>query len=333
MKAFELLLPKTLDQAIEALPTEDTYAARGRAQILAGGQDLIGSMKDYLTSPELVVNLKSIPGLDQIRMSPEGDLEIGALVTLARLEDDADLMKRFPALVEAAGSAASPQIRAVGTVGGNLCQRPRCLYFRSEHAHCLKKGGTECFSYTGNSKYNAIFGGGPSYIVHPSDLAPVLVAYDAEVDLVGPSGKRSMKLADFYVLPGDGDPTKETVLAPNEVVVTVRVPKRMAGRPATYVKVRERDAFDFALSAVALVLEMQGDEIASASVVLGGVAPIPWRSPEAEEVLVGRRPDAEAAKAAGDAAVEWAEPLSMNEYKIPMTKGAIAVALERLAKP
>lgn len=331
MKAFDLLLPKSLDEAVKALPTQDKHGERSKALVMAGGQDLIGTMKDHLEAPDLVVNLKSIPGLDQIEWTKDGGLEIGALVTLERIENDADIKKQFRALSEAATAVASPQIRAVGTIGGNLCQRPRCLYFRSEHTPCLKKGGTECFSYLGNSKYNAIFGGGPSYIVHPSDVAPALVAYDAEVDVMGPNGSRTVALRDFYVLPGDGDPTKETVLGPNEVVTKIRVPAKKAGWPATYLKVRERDAFDFALSAVAMVLDVRAGKVQEASVVLGGVAPIPWHSPEAEDALTGKSIGPEVAMAAGTAAVEWAEPLSMNEYKVPMTKGVIAKAAERLA--
>lgn len=332
MKAFELLLPKTVDDAVKALPTEDTMEARGKAVLLAGGQDLIGAMKDHLEAPDTVVNLKSVPGLDEIRASADGQaMEIGAMVTLARIEERADLKASFPALVEAAAAVASPQIRTVATLGGNLCQRPRCPYYRSEFTPCLKKGGSTCFSYTGNSKYNAIFGGGPSYIVHPSDVAPALVAYDAEVDLVGPEGSRTVKLADFYVLPGDAaDVTKETVLRPNEVLVTVRIPMRMAGWKATYLKVRERDAFDFALSAVAMVADVQGGKVAEARVVLGGVAPIPWRSTDAEDALVGKELTLANGDAAGQAAVDWAEPLSMNEYKVPMTRGVIAKAAERL---
>ena len=255
MKAFDLLLPKTLDEAVQALPKKDTLDDRSKALVLAGGQDLIGTMKDHLEAPDLVVNLKSVPGLDAITWNADGDLEIGALVTLERIENDADIQAKFRALAEAAAAVATPQIRAAGTIGGNLCQRPRCLYFRSEHTPCLKKGGKECFSYLGNSKYNAIFGGGPSYIVHPSDTAPALCAYDAEVELVGPNGTRTVALREFYVLPGDGDPTKETVLLPNEILTKVRIPAAKAGLPATYLKVRERDAFDFALTAVAMVLK------------------------------------------------------------------------------
>lgn len=331
MKAFDLLLPKTVADAVKALPTEDVYGARGKALVLAGGQDLLGTMKDHLEEPDLLVNLKSIPNLDQITWSKNGDVEIGALVTLARIADDADLQKKFAALAEAANAVGSPQIRAVGTLGGNLCQRPRCLYYRSEQAPCLKKGGTECFSYTGNNKYNAIFGGGPSYIVHPSDTAPALVAYEAEADLVGPMGERTVKLSEFFTLPGDVDPTKETVLLPNEILVRVRIPARMAGWKATFLKVRERDAFDFALTAVAMVVNVQDGKVAEARVVLGGVAPTPWISEDAADAMKGKRLGIELGLAAGEAAVEWAEPLAMNEYKVPMTRGVIAKATERLA--
>jgi xanthine dehydrogenase YagS FAD-binding subunit len=238
----------------------------------------------------------------------------------------------FAAIAEAAASVASPQIRAAGTVGGNLCQRPRCWYYRNEETVCLKKGGDECFAYAGMNRYNAILGAGPSYIVHPSDLAPALVALEAEVTLVGPDGARVVRLEDFYTLPAEGDVTKETVLAPNEVLTQVRVHSVPASWRQTYLKVRERSAFDFALSAVAVALD-RGDDgvVRNARIVLGGVAPRPWRCGSAEELLRGNRLDEATIEAVRDEALRGAEPLDHNAYKIPMTKGLLTKALRKLS--
>lgn len=330
MKAFELVLPRTLEETVRLLPKEDDLAARQRVRLLAGGQDLYGEMKDHLVEPDVLVNLKSLSGLDAIER--QGDaLTIGALVTLDTLERDPGVRASLPMLAQAAAAVASPQIRNVATVGGNLCQRPRCLYFRNEHALCLKKGGDECFAYGGSNKYNAILGGGPSYIVHPSDVAPALIAYDARVTLVGPEGERTLALEDFYVLPSDGDPTRETVLRPGEVLTKVSLPADRSGWKASYVKVRERDGFDFALTALALALRFEGERIAEARMVLGGVAPKPWRCAETERLLVGRTADDETARLAGEDALRLAEPLEHNGYKIPMTKGLITKVLRRLS--
>jgi len=332
MKSFELLLPKTLDEAVGALPADDD--SRGRAMLLAGGQDLLGELKEHLAEPDVVVNLKTVPGLDAVSSGADG-LSIGALVRLVALERSSDLAKSHPMLVEGAAAVATPQIRAMGTVGGNLCQRPRCLYYRNPEAKCLKKGGDECFSYAGLNKYNAILGGGPSYIVHPSDLAPALVAYDAEVTLrgAGPDGagvERTLPLADFYTLPAESDPTRETVLAPNEVLTSVRIPAGRDGWRATYLKLRERDSFDFALCAVALALRMDGPKVVEARLVLGGVAPVPWRCPKAAAKLVGSELDDATCKAVAEEALRGAQPLSQNGYKIPMTRGLIVKALRKL---
>jgi xanthine dehydrogenase YagS FAD-binding subunit len=287
-------------------------------------------MKEHLEEPEALVNLKRIPGLDGIAPQPNDGLLIGALATVGALEEEPWIRERFPMLAEAAASVASPQIRAAGTVGGNLCQRPRCWYYRNEHTVCLKKGGTECFSYEGLNKYNAILGGGPSYIVHPSDLAPALLSYEAEITLKGPAGERFLRLGDFYTLPAEGDVTKETVLGPNEVLTSVRIPGGMGAWRSTYLKARERGAFDFALSAVALALHVEDGVIRNARLTLGGVAPRPWRVPLAEQELVGNPPGDAVFRKAAEAALAGAEPLSHNAYKIPLTKGLILKALRKL---
>jgi xanthine dehydrogenase YagS FAD-binding subunit len=332
MKAFEHARPASLAAALELLPTGRDPAARERTRLVAGGQDLYTEMKERLAEPELLVDLKGL-GLDRIEHAADGSLAIGACATLAALEEDAGVRARFPVLHEAAASVASVQIRSVGTVGGNLCQRPRCWYYRHEHAVCIKKGGSECFAYGGQNKYNAILGGGPSYIVHPSDLAPALVALGASVDIAGTRGTRSVELERFFTLPSEGSVLRENVLAGDEVVTAVRVPAPVGtGWRSTYLKFRERGSYDFALASVALALRMEGGTIAAARLVLGGVAPIPWRCEGAEKLLAGRKIDAETCAKAGAEALRGAEPLEYNAYKVPLAQGLVTKALLALAQ-
>ena len=328
MKTFEMQMPTSLAEALALLPTEEDD---GSAKLLAGGQDLLTEMKEHLVEPERLVNLKGVPGMDSIEWDSSGNLKIGALVTLQDLADDERVRERMAVLAESAQSVGSPQIRAMGTVGGNLNQRPRCWYYRSEHALCLKKGGSECFAFSGKNKYNAILGGGPSYIVHPSDLAPALVALGAEGVLVSPSGNRRLTFEDYYTLPDEGNVQSETRLAPNEILTHVLVPAPPAGLRSTYLKFQERGSYDFALAAVALCLLLQDGVIARARLVLGGVAPKPWRSPRAEQMIAGRRVEPDTFRIAAENALVGAEPLSENGYKIPLTRGLIARAFTKLA--
>src|SRR5215208_5158640 len=210
MKAFEWTNPANVNEAVKMLTVASPGDIDEAPRPIAGGQDLLTTMKDYTSRPARLVNLKNIRGLDRIRLNTK-ELTIGALVTLTELEEHAGVRKSFPGLVEAAHSIATPQIRNLGTIGGNLCQRPRCWYFRLENYQCRKKGGTECFAKGGENKYNAIFGGGKSNYVHPSDLAPMLVALEATVAITGPDGARTIPLADFFVLPSI-DVRRETVL-------------------------------------------------------------------------------------------------------------------------
>jgi len=329
MKAFEWVSASTVEEAVRQLQTNKPVQNRDEApQPLAGGQDLLTAMKDYVVRPSRVVNLKSIPGLDRLQVDASG-LRIGALVRLAQLEQNAEIKKRFPGLVEAASSVATPQIRNLGTVGGNLCQRPRCWYFRLEKVVCLRKGGDECYAESGENKYNAILGGGPSFIVHPSDLAPMLVALGASVSTASPKGGRSILLEKFFILPSE-EPTRENVLEPAEIITEINVPASPFAARSTYLKFKERDSLDFALSAVAAALEMDpSGTVRQARLVLGGVAPVPWRVPRAEEFLAGKRLDASVATEAARLALRGASPLSKNAYKIPLTQTLVRRALAK----
>jgi xanthine dehydrogenase YagS FAD-binding subunit len=332
MKAFELIQPKTLDAALEALPGARDPRAN-KVKLLAGGQDLLGELKEHLIEPEQLVNLKTLPGLDRIELGADGALTFGALVTLSRIEGEAAVRERFPLLAEAAGAVGSLQIRNLGTLGGNLCQRPRCWYYRHEQAVCIKKGGSECFAYGGLNKYNAILGGGPSYIVHPSDVAPALVALEAQAVIRGKRGERKLPLEQFFTLPSEGSVLRENVLSSDEILTQVVVPAPVgSGWRSTYLKFRERGSYDFALSAVALRVALDAEQkIRDARLVLGGVAPIPWRCEKVEKALVGRKIDAATCEFAAKLALDGAEPLEHNAYKIMLTQALITKALRKLA--
>lgn len=318
MKNFELIHPKSIEEATRLL-AESGDAARP----MGGGQDLLGTMKDYILTPDRVVDLKRIPKLDKIDYDRRKGLRLGALVTITEIEENRDIRQHFPALAEAASSIATIQIRNMGTVGGNLCQRPRCWYYRNEHIVCLKKGGTKCYAApdSAENKYNAILGGGPSYIVHPSDLAPVLMCLGAVLTIMGPNKqKRELPIAQFFTLPSEGNVMRENILTPGEIVTEVFVPNSDLAARSTYLKFREKNSLDWALSSVAMALTTDGNTIREARVVLGGVAPIPWHAPAAEAALRGQPLSEASLSAAAQAATQGAKPLSQNGYKVPLTQ-------------
>jgi xanthine dehydrogenase YagS FAD-binding subunit len=329
MKSFELARPKSLDEAIDLLPKGRGPAEMDDARPLAGGQDLITEMKDYLVTPDTLVDLAGVPGLDAFDTAP--NLVLGSLTRLSQIADNPLIVGQYTALAIAAESVASVQIRNQATLGGNLCQRPRCWYYRHTDVPCIKKGGAECFAESGLNKYNAIFGGGPSYIVHPSDCATALVALDATVTKRGARGESTMPLEEFFTLPSEGSVVRENVLKANELLVQIEVPAPKPGWKSTYMKFKERESFDFAMSAVAISARYEGNKIAEARMVLGAVAPIPWRASDAEEFLVGKPNTHKTWKEAAEIALADAEPLEHNGYKVPLTKGLIQKALRDLS--
>ena len=332
MKAFEWVSPGSFGEVIAALRPEAGADIDEAPRPIAGGQDLLTTMKDYITRPTRVVNLKTVRGLDQIESDGKGGLRLGALVTLTQLEENSTVLKAFPGLAEAAHSIAAPQIRNLGTVGGNLCQRPRCWYFRLEEVVCLKKGGSECYAATGENKYHAIFGGGPSYIVHPSDLAPMLLALGASVSITGADGKRTIGLDKFFTLPAEGNIRRENVLKNDEIITHIAVPASKFAAHSTYLKFKERDSLDFAMSSVAAAVAMGANKtISEARLVLGGVAPIPWRVPKAEASLIGKTLSDEVLRNAAAISLEGAKPLAKNAYKVPLTQTLVRRALAKAA--
>jgi xanthine dehydrogenase YagS FAD-binding subunit len=331
MKAFEWMSPNTVAEAVSALQSAPApQDADDAARPIAGGQDLLTTMKDYITRPSRVVNLKSIRGLDRIVEDDEGGLRIGALVTLTQIEEHPAVRRGFPGLSEAAHSVGTPQIRNLGTIGGNLCQRPRCWYFRLEDVVCLKKGGSECYAASGENKYHAILGGGPSYIVHPSDLAPMLVALGGSVSVVGAGSKRNVLLEKFFTLPADGNLRRENVLKNDEIITEIHVPASRFAARSTYLKFKERDSMDFAISAVAAAVTLSPNKtVTGARLVLGGVAPIPWRVPRAEASLIGKTLTGDVLAATAKIALEGAQPLEKNAYKVPLTQTLVRRALAK----
>ena len=325
MNAFEWANAASVDDAVKLLAADATADPDEMPRPIGGGQDLHTTLKAYITRPSRVVNLKTIHGLNGIATDPHGGLRIGALVTLTQLGAHPAVTKDYPGLAEATHSIATPQIRNLGTVGGNLGQRPRCWYFRLDSVNCLKKGGDTCFAKEGENKYHAILAtDGPCVIVHPSDLAPMLTALGATLSVTGPGGKRNVPLTEFFTLPSQGSIRRENVLADGDVITEIRLPPP-AGR-STYLKFKERESLDFAMSSVAAVVSP-----GKVSLVLGGVAPVPWRCEKAEAFLAGKTLDEATIAQAATLATDGAKPLAKNGYKVPLTQTLVRRALTKLA--
>ncbi len=323
MNPFRFVDAQSPDHAVWLLEADPSGA-----RPLAGGTDLMGEINEGVVEPATLVSLASLPGMSGVERTADG-LIIGAMTTLAELEADEALARDYPALAQAVASVATPQIRNVGTLGGNLCQRPRCWYYRSPLFDCRKKGGAICFAVNGSSKYHAILGGVDCYIVHPSDIAPVLIALGAEATLVGPGETRTLPLEDFFAGP-ERNIEAETVLEPGELLTRVFVPSPAPGQRSVYLKARERRTQDFALASVAASLRVTGGVVERASLVLGGVAPTPWRAAAAEDALRGV-PVAEVdADAVGQLAVRDARPLRDNHFKVRLAASLVRRAVATL---
>jgi xanthine dehydrogenase YagS FAD-binding subunit len=304
-------------------------AERPGAIFKAGGIDVLDHLKEHLLEPPRLVDLKSLPGLREIAPQPDGSLKIGPLATLAEVAAHPGLRQTHRALAQACAEAASPQIRNVATIGGNLLQRPRCWYYRQESYKCLKKGGDVCYAVGGENRYHGIFGGGPSYAVHPSNAAVPLVAFGAQLVLEGEKGPRTVAIGDFFV-PPTKDPERENQIQPGEVLTEIRVPAATGWR-SVYDDARERAAFDWPLVSAATAVRLEAGVVKEARIVLGAVGPVPWRSARAEQALVGKALDAAAAEAAASAATVGAAPLSENGYKVGLLKTLVRRTLLALA--
>ena len=318
---------------VNATSIEQVPSLLGRswddAVVMAGGTDLVGEMKDYAAVPKRVVNLKTIGGLDYIRQDDAG-MRIGALATLTDVLGHGAVSQDYPVLHQAVSVIASPQIRNMATLAGNILQRPRCWYYRSEDFPCLKKGGARCYAVGGVNTYHAIFGSGPSYIVHPSDAAPALMALGASVNIHGPRGANEVAMDDFFTMP-EMNIRRENILRPNEIVTEITIPKPEAKSRGMFLKVRERESIDFALVSLAAQMTVVNGTCERASLVLGGVAPVPWRAVEAEDYLRGRRITEARAESTAEAAVEDAAPMPHNGYKVEIAKNLVKQAVLALA--
>jgi len=321
MKAFRYLHPRTIRSACRLLEE-----GAGSAAAMAGGTDLIGALKDEIlpTYPEAVVNLKAIAGLDQIRET-RGGLSVGALVTLADLAASPDVRADYPALTQAAHAVATPQIRNVGTLGGNLCQEVRCWYYRyPRHVggpiQCARKGSGPCLAVKGDNRYHAILGGKKCFAACPSDTAVALTVLDGSVSIAGVAGKRRVPVQDFLTPMG-------TVLAPGELLEGVRVPRPPKDARQSFLKFATRDAVDFAIVSVAALVVLEKGVCKQARIALGAVAPMPIRASAAEALLVGKAIDEHSAAEAAEVALAGARPLSGNGYKVEIAKTLIRRAL------
>ncbi len=326
MKTFVNVNARDVSHAVTL--ARQAHAEGSPVSFVGGGSDLLGLLKDRVVEPDVLVNLKTMSGLDRVTEESDG-VSIGGLTTLTSLSRDTLIRSEYPVLAEAAESVATLQIRNVGTLAGNVCQRPWCWYYRNGFP-CYKAGGDRCFSVTGENQLHAIFGGGPSYIVHPSDTAPALVALGARFRVTGPEGDRLVPAADFFILP-EQDPVRENVLGNEDLLTEIRLPSVRPGTRSTYHKVMDREAWTHAVVSVAVVLEMDDRVCRDARVVLGGVAPIPWRLPAVERLLAGRTITEELAAEAGEAAIVGARPLAKNAYKLPLTRGVVRRTLLELA--
>jgi xanthine dehydrogenase YagS FAD-binding subunit len=322
---FAYIRPRTLKEAINHLAEKGAHAH-------GGGTDLLPCLREQLFEVRKVVSISALPDLHGVKETAGGGLRIGALTTIAEVAENPLIRKRYAALFKGASEVASPQLRNQGTIGGNLCQKPRCWYYRGEF-HCLRKGGGTCFAAKGENQFHCIFGSGDiCYIVHPSDTAPPLVALDAQLEIAGPKGARVASVEGFHVPPAD-DVQRETRLEPGEILTAVRLPSPPADLRTSYRKVRARRSWDFALAGVALALQFDGDRVVDGRVVLSGAAPIPWRSRAVEDVLRGKPLSADTIAAAADAVVDGAQPLAKNAYKVPLFRGVIEEELERISRP
>lgn len=317
MKNFTYYRPLTAQEAVGLL--DDKW---GTSELLAGGTDLLDLQKEYIAQPDKIISLRDVRGMPGIRATPQS-LTIAAGTTLADIAADTNVHRHFPALATAAGDIGGPQIRNMGTLGGNLCQRNRCWYFRDEHTHCLLKGGDTCFAIDGENRYHAIFTQGHKcVIVNPSTLAPVLIALGAQADVFGPKGNRKISLADFFRAPSSAN-EREHVLAPNEMVMAATIPA--TGLKNASYEIRHKQSYDWPLVQAAVAFKYDNQKATDVRIVLGHVAPTPHASAAAAKALEGKEVTDETAGAAGAAAAEGAMPLGQNAYKVKL----VAVAVKR----
>jgi len=312
--SFDWFDAKSVDEVVAQL-------GNGKKVMLkAGGVDVVDRLKEGLDSPERLVNIHNVAGLNRVEDDGKGGMRIGALVTLAQLDTHSSVRAKFPALSDAAGHVATPNIRNVATLGGNLLQRPRCWYFRNNDVHCLKKGGGHCYAQEGENDYHAIFHNRTCAIVHPSGTATALVALGASVDLVGGKVSRTVPLEKFFT---HEDIHRENSLGAGEMLTHVNISAPAAGTVTAYMKQGEMESHDWPIAEVAVVLEMSGKTVKSARIILGAAAATPYRAKTAESALVGKLLNDENARTAAKASMQGAEPMTHNGFKIPLFEAIV----------
>lgn len=324
MKEFKIAQPQSLDQVTSLLSQEKTGYS-----LMAGGTDLLDEIKNKTISPEVVIDLKSVSDLSIIKTDKK-HVSIGAMTSVADLAENPIIRENFPGLVEAALSLASPQLRNVGTIGGNLCQRPRCWYYRDPDTICRKKGGSRCYALQGRNRYHAIYGGGVCYIVHPSDLAPALISLDADITINGLAGEKNiMKLEDFFTLP-QNNVRKENVLEAHQVLSEIRIPLPKNGAKSTYYKFKERGTWDFAVVSAAINGVISGGVFRDIKIVCGGLAPIPWRLKKAEDFIRGKKLTEKVIRQGAKETLKDARPLEENAYKMDLVEAVLYTAISSM---
>jgi xanthine dehydrogenase YagS FAD-binding subunit len=318
MESFEYASASSVEEAI-------SLTINGAA-IKAGGVDVLDLMKEHLVEPSRLVDIRDIKDLDYIKDDAKDGAKIGPLVTVAKLAEDPTIQKRYPLLAHAALRIATPQIRNMATLGGNLLQRPRCWYFRNELTFCRKKGGEKCYAQEGENQYHAIFNNGLCAIVHPSGTATALIAYGAKIEITSKDGKREVELEKFFQ-PPMVDLHRENTLQLGEIITEIRIPAPAENAKSHYIKQGEKESFDWPICEVAVLLEKDGDTCKRASIVLGAAAPTPYRAVETEKALTGKKIDADLARQAAKATLKNATPLAMNQYKVPLFENLITRAI------
>ncbi|MCF7804750.1 MAG: xanthine dehydrogenase family protein subunit M [Candidatus Marinimicrobia bacterium] len=324
MRNFKYLQPKTLDEASTLLAESGTGALP-----MGGGTDLLGILKEDIAAPEKVVNLKSVPGMREIQYSKSDGLTIGGQVTITEIAESDAIPEQYKILTEAANVIASPQLRNVGTLGGNLCQRPRCWYFRGDF-DCLRKGGDVCYAVGGEDKYHCVIGGGPCFIVHPSDMAVALLALDARVEIFSAGSSKTIPLSEFFVLPNE-DYTVENILEQGEIVTKVHVPTLPNNAKSHYIKIMERQVWDFAVVSIGAVVRGNSRKIDSGRIAFGGVAPVPWTEAELNNAIAGLSTDEVSLEKLKSVALKDAAPMDKNAYKVPLARNLVKRVLRELS--
>ena len=336
MNKFSWYNAKSIQEAFDQVTATASEAIqpngpKNPAVFKSGGVDLLDLMKEGLMKPQKIVNIKNIPGLDQITFDKKEGLRLGANVTLAQLESDGVTKENYLALHQAVAQAATPQIRNMSTLGGNLAQRTRCWYFRSLDHECFRKGSGTCFARIGENEFHAIMKNGACTSVHSSSVSTALMAFNARVEITNDAGeKKEVEMNDFFVLPGD-DSRRENILESNELITAVIVPTVNKNTRSYYIKQGARESHDWALADVAVVLEISGNNCKNADIVLGACAPVPIRSKAASEALIGKGINQQTAVGAAEASMKGATPLDKNAYKVPLFKAIVKRAILELA--